>query len=71
MSPATSPRDLKFLGFNFSPFNSPAKKTSNENLFNNMESSPKKKRSRSLIRRGSKKSKQIEKVHNPEDCIIS
>ena len=39
----------------------------------NAEKSPKTpKRSRSLIRRSSKKAKQqIEKVHNPEDCIVS
>ena len=76
-SPALSPHpvgDVKFLGFNFSPFVSP--KGQKKNQTNNgkptisFEKSPK--RSRSLIRRSSHKVKQqIQNVHSPDDCVVS
>ena len=75
-SPVVSPNpvgDVKFLGFNFSPFASPK---GQKNQSNNgkptipFEKSPK--RSRSLIRRSSHKQKQqIQNVHNSDDCVVS
>ena len=82
VSPQTSPRDVKFLGFNFSPFGSPTTRNNKNNslIITNgkpngvdpflREKSPK--RSRSLIRRSSRKAKQqVQNVHNPDDCVVS
>jgi len=75
-SPATSPHpigDVKFLGFNFPSFGSP--RVENPVSTDRKESisfakSPK--RSKSLIRRSSKKVKnQMQHVHNPDDCVVS
>ena len=75
-SPSVSPNpvgDVKFLGFNFSPFGSPKgpkNPSANGKPAISFEKSPK--RSRSLIRRSSHKVKQqIQNVHNPDDCVVS
>eukprot|EP00093_Oithona_nana_P009540 09540.XXX_402181_399586_1 [CDS] Oithona nana genome sequencing. len=75
-SPAMSPREIKVLGFNFnfSPFGSPKNGKNNGNVisppaFEKMKSP---KRSRSLIRRSSRKAKQqMQNVHSPDDCVVS
>lgn len=83
-SPQTSPREIKFLGFNFSPFGSPTAakgKSASEDSqqkphllgvdpFLRGNRTPK--RSRSLIRRSSRKAKQqMQNMHNTDDCVVS
>ncbi len=75
-SPAVSPRDIKFLGFNFTPFGSPKNTEQIPNGAGNKSAAIEKlkspQRSRSLIRRSSRKAKQqMNNVHNPDDCVVS
>ena len=76
-SPAVSPRDIKFLGFNFTPFGSPKNTEQIPNGAGNksaamIEKLKSPQRSRSLIRRSSRKAKQqMNNVHNPDDCVVS
>lgn len=72
-SPSTPKTERKFLGLSLSPFGSPASSKTAEDVKGGFaQGGRNSKRSRSLIRRSSKKVKQqVNNVHNPEDCVVS
>ena len=74
-SPATSPHpigDVKFLGFNFPSFGSPKVENVSTDRKDSISFAKSPKRSKSLIRRSSHKvKKQMQHVHNPDDCVVS
>ena len=71
---STPKTERKFLGLSLSPFGSPHSSNGHDSngVNNGFAPGRNSKRSRSLIRRSSKKVKQqVNSVHNPEDCVIS